>query len=351
MVTIRDIAEAAGVSAATVSKALNNQPNVSPNTREKVWKIADELGYEKRNSSVRKSPSVELRPFLGLVVPSLDNPLFSSIAYHVEVTAARYGYLTVPCSTDRDPEKETHHLKVLQSHGADGIIIFAPSEQIGPVIRDLQYPPEQIVALDQPIPEVPTHVVLSDNTKGTEEACEHLIHLGHERIALITGPAYRRCNRERLDAFARTLEKHNIPIDPMLIKESTFGFDGGYHFAWELLQYESPPTAIFAFNDLMAFGAMNALFEKGLRVPDDVSVIGFDDIPMAAYYHPRLTTVRQAYQDMSVIAVERILGSKQPNIAGVTEGRGHSTLATRLIIRDSTAQCCLVKTTMARAYR
>ena len=350
MVTIRDIAKVAGVSAATVSKALNNQPTVSPNTRDKVWRIAGDLGYEKRSYSVRKLPSVELRPFLGLIVPSLENPLFSSIAYHVEVTAARYGYLTVPCSTDRNPDKEAHHLRELQCHGADGIIVFAPSDQLGHVIRDLQYPPDQIVALDQPIPGISTHVVVSDNAKGTEEACEHLIQLGHERIALITGPAYRRCNRERLDAFVKALKKHDIPIDPNLIKESTFGFDGGYHFAWELLQYESPPTAIFAFNDLMAFGAMNALFEKGLRVPDDISVIGFDDIPMASYYHPRLTTVRQAYQDMSVIAVERILGSKQPNIAGVTEGRGHSTLATRLIIRDSTAQCSLAATSMAKVY-
>ena len=338
MATIKDIAELAGVSSATVSKALNNQPHVSPDTKAKILEIAARLGYKKGTSAGHRGAE-KTRRFLGLIVPSLDNPLFGSIAYHVDSAAARYGFLTVPRNTDRDPEKEADSLRELQQLGAEGIIIFAPSEQTGTVIEEIGYPPERIVALDQPIPGLSTHVIVSDNAKGTQEACEHLISLGHERIALITGPATRRCNRERLDAFVRVLRQHDIPIDPELIRESTFGFDGGYHFAWELFQYKAPPTAIFAFNDLMAFGAMNALFEMGLRVPEDVSVVGFDDIPIARFYNPQLTTVRQAYQDMSVIAVERIAAVTQPNMAGITKGRGHSTLATRLIIRESTGPC------------
>lgn len=334
MATVRDIAKIAKVSVGTVSKALHDQSNISDATKEKIWQIAAELDYKKRLRF--HEPRPKKNPFIGFIVPDVSNQLFGKILSHAEIAAERHGYMLTSCSTNRDPNKEARLLEDLIQRNADGIIIFAPSELAGKVVSRLEYPSERLVALDQAIEGVETNLIISDNTKGTQEACEHLVKLGHKKIAIITGPLTRNVNHERLKSFKEMMENYNIPVNPYLIKESTFEYEGGYHFAWELLQSGNPPTAIFAFNDLMAFGAINAIFEKGLRVPDDISVVGFDDIPMSQFYRPSLTTVRQAYNDMGVIAVERIAGFYNPKGVTLNLGHGHSTLATRLIIRNST---------------
>lgn len=271
MATIRDVAKEAGVSVGTVSKVLNGH-SVRPVTRDKVERAIRKLNY----SPVQVAKGFQGQsPTVGLIIPSVSNPFFASLARSVEDAASRLGYMVLLCNTDRDPEKERRYLGLLLEKRVAGIIIFAPlttGKDIRPVI-DRGVP---MVAIEHGFPGHNVDLIQIDNAKGIREAVRHLIDLGHSRIAFVSGPLTRPCNQVRLKAFEEMLLENDIQIEDALIRESSFEYEGGYHITWELLQRDEPPTAMILGNDLMAMGAANAAWEKGLDIPADLSIIGFD---------------------------------------------------------------------------
>lgn len=328
MPTIRDVAREAGVSVGTVSKVLNGR-RVRPSTREKVEKAIKKLKYRPQMVS---AGLLDQSPTIGLVIPSVSNPFFAALARFVEDEASRHGYMVLLCNTDRDPDKEKRYLKLLFEKWVAGIIVFAPlttAADVEPIIeRGIP-----IVAIEHRFAGSDADLISIDNAKGMKEAVRHLAGLQHRRIALVTGLLSRPCNQERLHAFQQELRALGIEPNPQYLRESSFEYEGGYHITWELLHLDPSPTAIILGNDLMAMGAMNAAHDKGLSVPADVSIIGFDDIPAAAQSRPRLTTVKQSIAEVGAEAVRLVLRREAERPVQLP------TFTTELIVRESTGPC------------
>lgn len=328
MPTIRDVAKEAGVSVGTVSKVLNGR-RVRPATRDKVERAIKKLKYRPHMVS---AGLFDQSPTLGLVIPSVSNPFFASLARYVEDEASRHGYMVLLCNTDRDRDKEQRYLRLLFEKWVAGIIVFAPltgAHDIEP-ITERGIP---IIAIEHGFAGSDVDLISIDNAKGMKEAVRHLVALKHHRIALVTGPLSRPCNQARLDAFRDELKDLGIEPNPQFIRESSFEYQGGYHITWELLHLQPPPTAMILGNDLMAMGAMNAARDKGLSVPEHLSIVGFDDIPAAGQSRPRLTTVKQSIAEVGAEAV-RLLVRREAETPVLPP-----TFTTELIVRESTGPC------------
>lgn len=328
LVTIRDVAQRAGVSTSTVSHVINGTRFVSPELAERVRTAMAELRYQP--NAVARSLRRKETLTLGMVVPDNANPFFAMMARAVEDTCYRQGYSLILTNSEDDLERELANINVLVAKQVDGLILAA----VGLSSRDLQRVLRQVptVVVDRELSGIQADMLLVDNFDGGYQATRHLIALGHRRIGCITGPSVTTPSAERVIGYRRALSEAGLPYDETLVVRGDFQFAGGYEGARALLTLPESPTAIFACNDLMAVGAIAAAAALGRRVPDDLSVVGFDDTILASYVTPALTTVAQPIADIGRLATEMVLQRVQaPNDPPVRR-----VLPTRLVVRQST---------------
>lgn len=327
-ITIVDVADEAGVSYATVSRVINNKAHVSPEKRERVLRAMAQLGYVV-NMQARSLAGGESR-VVGLLVDYLSSSYIDEIIRGIDEALDAENYDLMLYTTHRRKTKESAYVTKLTRGLADGLLLILPRNAAAylDTLRQRQFP-HVIVDYLSNKQNVPS--VSATNFRGAYDAMSFLLSLGHRRIGFITGTMELGSARDRLDGYHAALKDHGIPADSHLLCEGDFMQPQGYQCAQELLSLPERPTAIFASNDMMAFGVMEAARERGLRLPEDLSIVGFDDIPQASYVHPALTTIRQPLEEMGRSATHLLL----KYIAHPNAEIERIELPTRLIIRES----------------
>jgi len=293
MTTIRDVAARAGVSATTVSHVLNETRRVEPETIDRVQRAIAELGY--RPNSVARSMRHGRTYTVGIIIPDVSNPFFADLARALEDAAFAGGYSAIFCNSDGDGHKEARYLDVLLSKRVDGLVLVSAGQSSDRLQHIVEAGPPMVV-VDRELEDLPVSQVMVDNRLGGYLAGQYLVSLGHRRIGVIAGPVALRPSARRLEGIREALREARVPLPPELISRGEFNNAGGRHAMQALLDLDSPPTAVFAENDLMALGALAVAHDAGLRIPDDLSVMGFDDIGIANLVTPALTTIAQPVQ-------------------------------------------------------
>lgn len=329
-VTIIDVAKEAGVSYSTVSRVVNNKSYVKPDTREKVLQAMTRLGYQANLQA--RSLAGGRSNVIGLLVVDLTTQYMGEIMRGIDGVLAANQYELMLYTTHRRKTKESAYVNMMARGLADGLLIILPREPEAYLesLRQREFP---YVLIDQLGIDDRDASVVCANYQGGYEATKHLIDLGHKRIAIITGWMDMISAQHRLDGYRAALTDHNIPSDESLIVKGDFTQSCGFIGTNQLLDLPEPPTAIFASNDVSAMGVMNAVQTHNLKVPEDISIVGFDDIPMAPILSPQLTTVRQPLTDMGKLATELLLDL----IHKPEDAQTGIVLPTQLIIRESTA--------------
>jgi len=327
---MKDVAERAGVSITTVSHVINNSRPVSDELTKRVHDAMHELEYHP--NLLARSLRMKKTKTLGVILPDISNSFFADIARAIEDTSFESDFSVIFCNTDGDMAKEIIYTRALSEKQVDGIIFVAAGESAD-LVRSLQTQRMPVVIVDRPLGEINADTVVSDNTGGAYEAVQHLIELGHRRIACITGPSIIETATQRLFGYRKAMQEAGLPAPEDYILRSNFRFEGGRDAAVKLLTNPEPPTAIFAANDLMAIGAIGAAKSLGLTIPNDLSIVGFDDIAMSSFFNPALTTIVQPKYEIGVLAtkmlMERLENPRLPK-------RRHL-LSTHLVVRASSA--------------
>lgn len=328
--SIKDIARLARVSHPTVSRALQNSPLVNAQTAAKIRRIADETGY--RASAVARGLVTRRTRTIGLVVTKVDDPFASEVTCGIEQTANDRGYAVFLASSNADPERERRVVQELAERRVDGIIVT--SSRVGalylPLLRELNVP---IVLVNDQYPGEFVHSVMIENVEGARAAVEHLIGLGHRCIAYVGDRFGYQSDAERLAGYKQALEQAGIAVAAALAVQGNGRVEGAIEAIDGLLALPAPPTAVCCYNDMTALGAMRAIRARGLRVPEDVSVTGFDDLFFAAYLQPPLTTVRQPMRRMGQMAMENLL-----KLLSGEESVAQIKVEAELIVRASTGR-------------
>jgi LacI family transcriptional regulator len=304
MVTIRDVAKAAGVSLTSVSHVINHTRVVSEDIQERVRKAIEETGY--RANVLARSLRRGQTHTLGLVLPDSSNPFFAETGREIEQAAFQAGYSVILCNTENDVAKERLYVNVLVGKQVDGLIFVATGDE-SDSLTSLLGMGIPVVAVDRDLPHGMLDTVLSDNRGGARSAVQHLLDLGHVRIGCIAGPRDLATSVERLEGYRQALDEAGLRRNEFLERTGDFRAKSGLACARELLALPARPTAIFACNDLMAMGVLRAAAELDLRVPEDLAVVGFDDIELASYTMPSLTTVAQPKAEIGRTAVALLL--------------------------------------------
>jgi LacI family transcriptional regulator len=306
MASIGDVAKRAGVSLGTASRAINGNPAVSPRLRDRVLAAAAELNY--RPNALARALRSSRTHSIGLILPDVSNPFFGELAKQVEQVAAGIGYTVMLANSNDDQKAEADYIRILVGRQVDGLLIV-PTEQTRHLPREEKVP---IVVVDRPIRGYP--LVASDHRAGAVAAVQHLVSLGHRRIGCIAGPRHLSVARERYEGYrsvaAPIYREHHFDFGADTII-ARFDYESGYDAALRLLARSDKPTAIFASSDQQAIGALRAAADLDLRVPDEVSIIGFDAISLAKLVTPRLTTVAQPIAAIADIAVRTVLRLRQ----------------------------------------
>lgn len=332
-ITRNDVARLAGVSTATVSYVINDGPRrVSPETRAKVLEAISRLGY--RPNKVAQNLRRQKTSMIGLIIPDTANPYFSEVSRGVEQVAFENGCTVVLCHSDYEVDRELKYVEILLAERCAGVLWIPASEskQAGEAFVKYGMP---LIILDR-VPEgLDAPRVVVDNFRGGYIATDYLIGLGHQRIGFISRPETSHHSQERLRGYLAALRDANIEVDKSLIVEAhTFRLDGGRRAAEVLLSHPEPPTAIFAYTDVMALGALRGIYEMGFKIPDDISLVGFDGTEQAAFACPSLTTVHQPKMEMGCKGAELLLSLIKNGERVVDSPKP---LDVELIIRESTA--------------
>jgi DNA-binding LacI/PurR family transcriptional regulator len=328
-VTMRQIAQRAKVSIGTVSHVINGTAAVREKLRGRVLEAIRSLGYQP--SQLARGLRRNQTSMLVMMIPDVTNPFFPAVIRGVEDVAYKSSLRLVLCNTDNDPRKEISYVNELRAYRPAGwLIIPSVDSEIANQFKAAGPP---VVCVDRQPSAWHGDVVLVANEEGACNATRHLLRMGHRQLAVITGPLHLANAVQRLDGFKRALAEAKIPIEPDYIQEASFDRVSGYHAAKRLLRMLPRPTAIFACNDLMALGVFLATRELGLHCPEEISIVGFDDLDFAEFTAPALTTVHQPGYQLGTAAarclLERIGGSKAaPNT---------TVLPTQLKIRNSVA--------------
>lgn len=333
---MRDVAERAGVSVTSVSHVINQTRLVSDDLRERVLTAMNELGYQP-NALARSLRRKETYT-IGVIMTNSADPFFAEVTRGVEDACFEQGYNIILCNSDSDLDKELFYTNELIKKRVDGILFLAAGGKSTQHIRTMQQRKTPLVVVDRYIPDLAVDTVLIDNARGGWLATHHLIELGHRRIGCITGPSDLTLSAERVTGFRRAIQEAGLKVDESLIVKGNFQYETGYQAAQQFLAQPTPPTAVFACNDLMAMGVINAAVKQGWPVPDRLSVIGFDDIRMAGYTNPLLTTVAQPKYEMGSIATTMLL----ERIHNQEMAPRQKLLDTQLVVRESTAPPCFV---------
>jgi DNA-binding LacI/PurR family transcriptional regulator len=330
--TIREVAKKAKVSVATVSRVLNDSPLVKTDTREHVLKIVRELGYFP--NVFARGLSKNKTEIIGLVVPPspflFSAYYFNEILRGVEFEASKNNYRLL-ISVDQSGFEKSQVANLFNQRQVDGLIIVAiPLDALEKSGLEKRKIPLVLISTHSP----QFNCVYADNIEGAVCATQHLIGLGHRRIAIINGVMSGSDAQERFKGYKEALVKNNIEYRQELVRVGNFRQEEAYKAMEELLGLKPPPTAIFAANDLMAIGAMKAIKEKGMHIPQDISIVGFDDIDLASFIDPPLTTIRQPMFDIGKVAVESLIDIMDKKQAKTVQ----KALKTELVIRESTTK-------------
>lgn len=307
-ITIKDIAKIAHVSNTTVSRALNNQSRIRNETKERILSIAKELNY--RPDFIARSLVMKRTKTLGLVITTIANPFYTELAQGIEATARKLGYNIILCSTQSDLGTERLDIEMLRSKGVDGIILT--SAHMGdPNIVELAEEGFPIVLVNRrtydPMVRGLVDYVGIDNIQGGFWAVEHLIKLGHRRIGIIGGSSESSVGFERLEGGKRALTAYGLKQIDDYFLEGDFLKESGYRGGMKFIKMAEPPTAVFAANDYMALGTYQAVMEEGLKVPEEIAIVGFNDIEFTSMKGIELTTIGQKKYEMGALSVENLV--------------------------------------------
>jgi len=327
--TIYDVARLAGVSTATVSRALNGTGQIAPATRAAIDAAVEQLGYQ--TNTVARSLVTKSTETIALLLPDITNPFYAALVSGIQQRALETGHTMLLCTTEGDPEREEQYLTLLRAKQVDGVLVdglVLPPERIARFVREGL----PIVCLDRDVDSAAVPLVQVDNRLGARMATEHLLSLGHTRIAHVQGAPDLGISVERVQGYQEALADAGISFDPQLLAIGSFTEEGGYEAARSLL--ETPGfTAVFAANDLSAIGVINAIVESGRRVPTDVSIVGFDDLRLSRFTTPPLTTIHQPAREIAELATQLLL-----ELASGREVRQlRHLLEPSLVVRSSTA--------------
>jgi LacI family transcriptional regulator len=326
-VTIAAIAAEAGVSLPTVSRVLNGRSDVAPHTRERIEELLRVHGYQRRGARTGRARLIDL------VFNDLDSPWAVEIIRGVESVAHADGIGTVVSAIHRRPSAAREWLDNVSARASDGAILVTSEldPELHAELHALRVPAVVVDPAGVPTLDVPT--IGATNWAGGVSATEHLTGLGHRRIGFVAGTPTLWSSRARLEGYRAGLENAGLPYDPALVVAGDFSYEAGFRGAARLLELPAPPTAVFAANDQMALGVYEAVRRKGMRVPEDVSVVGFDDLPESRWSSPPLTTVHQPLAQMGALAARTVLRL----VNGEDLESPRVELATELVVRYSTA--------------
>jgi len=304
LISIKDIARVAKVSHSTVSRALHNSPLVNTETAVRIQQIAREKGY--RPSAVARSLVTRRTKTIGVVVTRIADPFIAEVVGGIEEVANDHGYSVFLANSNANPDREVKVVHSFHERRVDGILVTA--SRVGalymPLLDEMRVP---TVLINNQHPGEFVHSVMIDNPAASRQATEHLIGLGHRRIAYIGDQFGFQSDTERFSGYRRALEVADIPFLPDLIAHGDGKAEGGMLAMEKLLALPDPPTAVFCYNDMSALGALRAIHAQKLRVPEDVSVVGFDDLFIASYTSPSLTTISQPMRQMGRMAMDILI--------------------------------------------
>ncbi len=330
--TRTDVARRARVSVATVSYVVNDGPRpVSTTTRERVLRAIRQLDY--RPSEVARSLRLQRTRTIGLILPDAANPFYAALAKGVEDTFFARGYSVLLCNSGYDPARERAYIGVMIAKRVDGVLYTRASTDASALHRLLQHN-IPTVAVDREIPELEIDCVVADNLEGSKAATEHLLKLGHRRIGCIVRPSGLSNTAERVRGYQVALAEAGIEGNPDFLVPGGPRHEDGRTAIRQLLRLTPRPTAVLAYPDIVAIGALREALDVGLRVPEDLSIVGFDDIPVSAFIHPSLTTVAMPKWEMGQRAAEVLLSRLQGEEPADPPQR--LVLPTTLIVREST---------------
>lgn len=330
--TIRDVADAAGVSQATAGRALGGYGSVSPAALERVLAAADELGY--RTNRVAQALRSGQTRTVGFIPGDLENPFFAKVARHLGDALEAEGFTLIVSSSDERPEREQKILETFRAHLLSGVVIAPTAQVAAPHLEKVISDGIPLVLVDRRVEGVEADSVTVDNEGGGLQAVSHLIGLGHRRIAIVSDSLQTASTSERFIGYQKALSGHDIAFDPQLIGVAGFSREDAYASTLRILSLGERPTAIFSTDAFMTEGALRAIRERGLRVPEDVSIVGFDDVDPRALMNPSVTVVAQPVAELGQQAARLLL----EQLAGAERPPAHVDLETELIIRDSTGK-------------
>ncbi len=335
-VSIKDVAKAAGVSHSTVSRALSNSPLIPESTRLRIERVAQKMGYSP--NAIARGLVMQRTHAIGVIVTTIEDPFVAEVVRGIEEVAGDHGYRVFLGTSHNDPAREVNLVRALREWRVDGVIVA--SSRVGalyqPLLKEIDAPIILINNQKQQKPGTRRNArandirsVAVDDTKGGALATQHLISQGHRVIGYLGGPRENTANRNRLTGYRRALKAADISYEPALVQSGSGRVESGEQ-SLAFFARSPAPTAIFCYNDITAIGALSALKHHGLRVPEDVSLVGFDDIPFAQYVDPPLTTIHQPKDEMGRLAMKMLIdlldGKKVADV--VVPGK--------LIVREST---------------
>lgn len=326
--TIKDVAAAAGVSVATVSRVLNGSDTVDAELAARVHDAVARLGY--RRSGLARSLRIQRARVVGLVISDIRNPFFTDVVRGIEDRVAADGYSLVLCNSDEELSKEADYLDLFVEERMAGAIV-SPASSRDTRLDALTGRGTPVVVIDREAVREAVDTVLVDNVRGGEIAVRHLIENGYRRIACVTGPPRTSTGADRLAGWEKALRAASLPVDEALVRRADFKESGGFDAAKDLLASPDPPDAFFVANNLMTVGVLAALREAGLEVPGDVGVVGFDDMPWAQLLRPALTTVAQPTYELGRRAAALLEG----RIGGRDAPPERVVLEPTLVVRES----------------
>jgi LacI family transcriptional regulator len=332
LVSLSEVAQRAGISSATASRALNRPEMVSAEVVLRVRAVAEELGYAP-NPFARSLRSQDSKT-LGLIVPDNTNPFFAEVAKGIEAACFGAGYTLILCNSDRSLEKEAAQARVLYEKRVDGVLMFNTRDGSAPTVAWLQERGVPVVLLERRGVGMAVDCVLSDNPAGVRAAVEHLAALGHRRIGCLLGEHDAAHYRERLEAFHQMVEELALVAPPAYVRTDLVTYADGQWAAAALLRLDEPPTALFCANDTLAIGAVRGAQLAGVRVPEELAVVGYGDTALASYTRPSLTSVVQEKHRVGERAV-RLLLRRLKNKGEQWRPRVE-VVPTRLAVREST---------------
>ncbi len=329
-ITLKDIAKEAGVSTASVSRALNNKEDIRPSTKERILRIAKREGYVA--NAVARSLKAKRTETIGTVITDISDPFFAPIVKGIEKVAREEGYHLILCDTDENYQMEKEALRTLIEKRVDGLLITPVQTDYQDIVElKRKKIPLVLLARHFDFELLETDHVVPDEIKGAFSITTYLIEKGHRRILFINGPIYVSSAKERLAGYKRALLETGVRIDKALIREGGIKMEDGYTIMKQELKRSSQFTAVFAYSDFVALGVMKALKEANLKIPQDIAVVGYDDINVSSFLEVPLTTVRVPKYELGVEGFKLL----KKKIAGELDSPQKVILPTELVVRKS----------------